>query len=66
MVLMISRGICKAQGWVMDGYPQTLSQAEALERAGLVPHVIVEIDMGHTEMVRRTNEDYKFDLLYVL
>jgi len=40
-------------GFIMDGFPRTLPQAEALRRAGIDIDFVVEIEVGDGEILRR-------------
>ncbi|KAI8854450.1 hypothetical protein BC829DRAFT_439159 [Chytridium lagenaria] len=61
LLKVTSRGICQAKGWVLDGYPMTLDQAEYLEKRGFIPHLIIQLDILDSSMIKRTMDDYKHD-----
>jgi adenylate kinase len=42
-----------ARGFIMDGFPRTLAQAEALRAAGIDLNVVVEIDVPDAEILKR-------------
>ena len=42
-----------ANGFIMDGFPRTLPQAEALRNAGVDIDFVVEIEVGDGEILRR-------------
>lgn len=42
-----------AQGFIMDGFPRTLPQAEALRRAGIDINFVVEIEVADDEILKR-------------
>lgn len=42
-----------AGGYILDGFPRTVAQAEALDRAGVVIEAVVDIAVGEDEVVRR-------------
>jgi len=42
-----------APGFIMDGFPRTLPQAEALRQAGIDINFVVEIEVGDGEILRR-------------
>jgi len=53
---LVSERILKADcsnGFLFDGFPRTLAQAEALKEAGIGIDAVVEIDVDHDEIVRR-------------
>jgi len=43
----------KNKGWILDGFPRTKAQAEALAKAGLVPDKIICLEVPDTELVDR-------------
>jgi len=42
-----------ARGYLFDGFPRTLAQAEAMRKAGLPVEVILEIDVPDEEIIAR-------------
>jgi adenylate kinase len=42
-----------ANGFIIDGYPRTLPQAEALRRTAIPIDLVLEIDVADTEILRR-------------
>jgi len=42
-----------AGGFIMDGFPRTLTQAEALRAAGIDIDYVIEIEVGDQEILRR-------------
>ena len=42
-----------AKGFIMDGFPRTLPQAEALRHAGIDINFVIEIEVGDGEILRR-------------
>ncbi|MBI4204409.1 MAG: adenylate kinase [Betaproteobacteria bacterium] len=42
-----------ANGFIMDGFPRTLLQAEALRTAGIDIDFVIEIEVGDQEILRR-------------
>jgi adenylate kinase len=42
-----------AQGFIMDGFPRTLPQADALRSAGVDLDYVIEIDVADDEILRR-------------
>ncbi|PID63527.1 MAG: adenylate kinase [Gammaproteobacteria bacterium] len=48
----IQQDDCK-HGFLFDGFPRTITQADALKEAGVVIDAVVEIDVDHEEIVRR-------------
>lgn len=41
------------KGFIMDGFPRTLPQAEALRQAGIDINFVIEIEVGDGEILRR-------------
>jgi len=37
---------CEQKGWLLDGYPRSASQAEAIEKEGIRPDVFLLIDVS--------------------
>jgi adenylate kinase len=44
-----------ANGFIMDGFPRTLPQAEALRAAGIDIDYVIEIEVSDQEILRRMN-----------
>jgi adenylate kinase len=42
-----------AKGFIVDGFPRTIPQAEALARAGIDVDYVIEIDVGDEEILKR-------------
>ena len=42
-----------AKGYILDGVPRTIAQAEALEKAGIKFDAVVSIEIGEEEILRR-------------
>lgn len=42
-----------AQGFIIDGFPRTIPQAEALREAGIDIDFVIEIEVGDAEILRR-------------
>ncbi len=42
-----------AGGYIIDGFPRTIPQAEALRRAGIDVDHVIEIDVGDDEILKR-------------
>ena len=49
----ISREDCRTKGWMLDGFPRTGGQADALVKAGLTADVFVLIDVPDAVLVER-------------
>ncbi|MEM0084319.1 MAG: adenylate kinase [Candidatus Methanomethylicia archaeon] len=46
-------------GYILDGYPRTIPQAEALEKSIIKPEIVIDIKLSEDECVRRlTNRRY--------
>ncbi|RLN88671.1 hypothetical protein BBJ28_00009095 [Nothophytophthora sp. Chile5] len=44
---------CEAQGWLLDGFPRTESQAKALLAAGFCPDAVIALEVPDDEVVHR-------------
>lgn len=44
---------CSQKGWLLDGFPRTRAQAEALTQAGYLPDCFVLLDVPETVLVER-------------
>ncbi|KAJ8908265.1 hypothetical protein NDN08_008356 [Rhodosorus marinus] len=49
----MSKVDCKQHGWLLDGFPRTLLQVDALEEAGLVPDVVVFLKVSDADVLDR-------------
>lgn len=44
---------CQNNGWLLDGFPRTKSQADALSRSGMVPDCLILLDVPEEVLVER-------------
>ncbi|KAF4044691.1 Adenylate kinase domain-containing protein [Phytophthora infestans] len=44
---------CDSRGWLLDGFPRTATQAQALLAAGFCPDAVIALDVPDDEVVRR-------------
>ncbi|KAL3662334.1 hypothetical protein V7S43_012661 [Phytophthora oleae] len=44
---------CESRGWLLDGFPRTATQAQALLAAGFCPDAVISLDVPDDEVVRR-------------
>ncbi|KUF90701.1 hypothetical protein AM587_10016303 [Phytophthora nicotianae] len=44
---------CESRGWLLDGFPRTSTQAQALLAAGFCPDAMIALDVPDDEVVRR-------------
>jgi adenylate kinase len=42
-----------AQGFLFDGFPRTIPQADAMKQAGVMIDYVLEIDVGDAEIIKR-------------
>jgi adenylate kinase len=49
----ISQPDCKENGWILDGYPRTKGQAQSLNHLGLLPDVVIFLNVPDTELIER-------------
>lgn len=60
---------CRQRGWLLDGFPRSKEQAEALEARGFRPDVFLLLDVPDEELVERVvgrREDPKTGKIYHL
>ncbi|KAJ3357640.1 adenylate kinase [Entophlyctis luteolus] len=62
VMIVTSRAVCLARGWILDGFPNTIAQALELENRGLIPHMVFEVKLESNEMIQRSVGDLKADL----
>jgi len=43
----------RTKGWLLDGFPRTEAQADALEKAGIVPDVVIQLDVDDKVLIER-------------
>jgi adenylate kinase len=44
---------CQEKGWLLDGFPRTKEQAVALQQAGVIPQVMVLLDVPDDVLIER-------------
>lgn len=49
----ISQPDCLEKGWILDGYPRTPGQAEALKKLGIIPDLVIFLNVPDFELVER-------------
>ena len=49
----LAQADCRERGWLLDGYPRSESQAEALEQAGIKPDVFLLLEVPDSVLVER-------------
>ncbi|POM71218.1 Adenylate kinase [Phytophthora palmivora] len=49
----LSQPDCETRGWLLDGFPRTATQAQALLAAGFCPDAVIALDVPDDEVVRR-------------
>jgi adenylate kinase len=56
MITLVERRISQpdcAEGFILDGFPRTLTQAEALQHAQIKIDAVIEISLADEEIIRR-------------
>eukprot|EP01027_Heterolobosea_sp_BB2_P009171 GEZU01013559.1.p1 GENE.GEZU01013559.1~~GEZU01013559.1.p1 ORF type:complete len:262 (-),score=60.14 GEZU01013559.1:1033-1818(-) len=49
----ISQSDAKENGWILDGFPRTKAQAQALQEAGIVPDLFIRLDVPDEVVIER-------------
>ncbi|KAJ3312582.1 adenylate kinase [Boothiomyces sp. JEL0838] len=62
VILTTNRIVAAGKGWILDGYPTTMPQAMALERAGFQPHIFLNLTIDDQEVAKRAYDDYRQEL----
>ncbi|TMW55487.1 hypothetical protein Poli38472_010369 [Pythium oligandrum] len=44
---------CRTHGWLLDGFPRTAKQAHALTQCGILPDLLIVLDVPDDEVVKR-------------
>ena len=44
---------CQMRGWMLDGFPHTLKECEALKNAEIFPDKVIFLDSKHEELFER-------------
>lgn len=44
---------CTSKGWLLDGYPRSASQAASLEEAGIVPELVLLLEVPDEVLIER-------------
>ncbi|OQR97708.1 adenylate kinase, partial [Thraustotheca clavata] len=44
---------CETHGWLLDGFPRTQCQAEAMISEGIIPDLVIVLDVPDEEVVKR-------------
>ncbi|XP_076819346.1 adenylate kinase 9-like isoform X2 [Clavelina lepadiformis] len=57
LAVMLLDSTCKTRGYVLDGYPCTEQQVKLMNKRGLIPVKIVELDIDGKEVLRRSEQD---------
>lgn len=52
--------------WVLDGYPYTKEQTLQLEKSGVLPHMILHLELDYKTVMARCAEDFATSQQYVL
>ncbi|XP_023259073.1 adenylate kinase 9-like, partial [Seriola lalandi dorsalis] len=49
--------VCSTQGYVLDGFPMTLKQAELMSSRSIIPMIVAELELDTVEVLKRGLED---------
>ncbi|XP_069370668.1 adenylate kinase 9 [Paralichthys olivaceus] len=49
--------VCSTQGYVLDGFPMTLKQAELMGSRSIIPMVVIELELDTVEVLKRGHVD---------
>ncbi len=49
----LSQSDCRERGWLLDGFPRTAAQAEALTKMGITPDAFVYLNVPDEILVER-------------
>lgn len=52
----LAKDDCKQHGWVLDGFPRTEMQARVMVSYGVVPDVVIVIDVADSDILERAAE----------
>ncbi|CAB1435475.1 unnamed protein product [Pleuronectes platessa] len=55
-VVLLS-SVCSMRGYVLDGFPMTLKQAELMASRSIIPMVVIELKLDTVEVLRRGHMD---------
>ncbi|RHY31057.1 hypothetical protein DYB32_003803 [Aphanomyces invadans] len=44
---------CQQKGWLLDGFPRTEVQAHAMVGLGIIPHLVIILDVPASEVIQR-------------
>ncbi|XP_034436680.1 adenylate kinase 9-like [Hippoglossus hippoglossus] len=55
-VVLLS-SVCSTRGYVLDGFPMTLKQAELMASRSIIPMIVIELEMDTVEVLRRGHVD---------
>uniref|UniRef100_I3K723 Adenylate kinase 9 n=1 Tax=Oreochromis niloticus TaxID=8128 RepID=I3K723_ORENI len=49
----LMNSVCSTQGYVLDGFPMTLKQAELMGSQSIIPMIVVELELDIVEVLKR-------------
>ncbi|XP_005914603.1 adenylate kinase 9 [Haplochromis burtoni] len=49
----LMNSVCSMQGYVLDGFPMTLKQAELMGSQSIIPMIVVELELDIVEVLKR-------------
>lgn len=51
---------CLERGWVLDSFPQTVSQARLLAKKGIIPNCVLSVQLENLEIKKRVKERNRY------
>ncbi|XP_041832401.1 adenylate kinase 9 isoform X1 [Melanotaenia boesemani] len=55
--VVLMSAVCSTRGYVLDGFPMTLGQAKLMTSRSIIPMIVVELELGIVEVLKRGHVD---------
>ncbi|XP_060948026.1 adenylate kinase 9-like [Limanda limanda] len=55
--VVLLNSVCSTRGYVLDGFPITLKQAELMGSRSIIPMIVIELELDTVEVLRRGHMD---------